>query len=393
MDSAAETRIPTPRERYTERRSAVEEYFLSHNLGSKEVRIGQGRIEVLSSIFRVPEELRSSNPDPNLERVTIFLPGMFEAKKPNYGNHPLEIKLAAALLKGDVDRLMVLKGEGLNKEAYSEGGQGFGQRRVGEACMQVLKDQFPPLSQGRRYEFTIVGHSEGATQGVSIAKQILDAGLGQISEFVAISGAGLVGAEDQNSVDIFKTLKENAAHTKNPQKPRIPYTDEKGVTQYVKREGADDVSISRDLIYKKLDLVNQTGGGLEVSLGKARVDLSADIYNVGKWGLRALSAKIFGSLGVPLERLRALWTRNPDYESLARAQVPMKIFLGENDEKFPYAQARQTIDVLRKNNPGARIMTVSADVDHSFSHQNPSGVAYALAVISSRTTAGSRLAK
>jgi len=188
---------------YEKRRQAVEDYFINpKNLKMTETESGQARIRTVIAHWNVPENLKEIETEPNVLRVTVYVPGMFECDKPNFGNYPLEIKLAGTMLLGDTEAFVVLKSEGLNREAYVNAG-GQGQGLVAEEAVKQLEQSLQEIKQSlnlkedAKIEFEIIGSSEGSTQGASITEKIIEKNLGQVKAFTSISGAGIGGEDNQ----------------------------------------------------------------------------------------------------------------------------------------------------------------------------------------------------
>lgn len=213
----------------------VEKKFLGQTPDTKEVTRPDGaKFRVLSSFCELPGHLKEK---PKAEgepyRLTIYVSGMFDATKPNYGNHPLETKLAGSLLTGDTDAIMMVKAEGLNPKAYLENDKGCVQKRVAEEDWEVVKNQINALGlEGKPVTLHIVGYSEGATQGASLAKIAAESGSVKVQEYVSIGGSGLAGSQAQEAVEPkFKNFLQRTKDffSKNiaAQEPSQKYHDDK----------------------------------------------------------------------------------------------------------------------------------------------------------------------
>lgn len=346
-----------PRVDYENRRQAIEDYFLKNPLDQEILEMAGGaKVKVLSKVFELPESLKKPKTSPeDPDRVTIFVPGMFEAAKPNFGNHPLEVKLLGGILTGDIDKILVIKAEGLNTEAY----KGSSQQLVSKAAVRILKKDLAVEGQANNL-YSIVGHSEGGSQATSIAARILeDPSLGKVAELINIGGLGIDGVETQNDATLANYLKK-VFRKNHLSPPSLPYKSSTGTNLYHQLDG--------DNLYVSKRLIGGEAGSYEDILGKAKVGSLDDLYNVGVW-----ISKLATGSGVPQERLRALWSQNPDNKILAFAGVPMIVFIGHKSLFFPYQEVKESIDELRDG--GAKILMISSDTAHDFSHHNPSGLA------------------
>lgn len=384
--------LASPRETYLARRKFVEQSLLANPLTENNFNIQDGtnpldvsKIKVLSGIVKIPDHLKKASVD-GLKRVTVYVPGLFDATKPNFGNHPLEAKLASSLLTGDVDSLVVLKGEGLNNNAYREyedgKKSGINQQKVAGSAVEILKNRLQEIreKENENVEFTILGFSEGSTQGASIAAEILRKGLGTVKEFVSIGGGGLAGEDFQENASplpIVTILKNTLASKKIP-KPQFPAKNNEGANQYHSVDDEGNIEISPKLLGDKKQ------GGLEESLGRARVETADDFENViKKFGGRAFRSILFGEEEIPTDRIRSMLTINSDYEELAKKGIPISIFSGLQDNIFNHLQVKENAIKLKRE--GGNVLFISSDVGHSFAHENPSGVAYALEAFKHKT--------
>lgn len=353
---------------YLDRRATLEKHFLDHPPKTREREFDYGaRIRVLSSLFEFPEALKKES---DTYRLTVFVPGLFDASKPNYGNHPLEVKLAGALLTGEADAVMMLKAEGLNAFAYQENGRGCVEKRVSEAAFEVLRERIQAVAQamGKPVELRILGYSEGSTQGASIAALAVESHLGKVSEYVSIGGGGLAGASTQEGASPLKAIRANLLKVGVETQRAEAAAREKG--SEIVQEGPDTFYIDSKVIGDK------KSGGLEEALGRATVDPIADITNVAIWAKRFVETELGAKDEVPWERLQAIWTVNPDYEVLVKNEVPLTVFSGTADVCFTNSEVRGNVQRLREH--GGKVLLVSSNVGHDFPHKNPSGVAFIL---------------
>ena len=354
---------------YLERRRKVEQGFLDKKVEKSFFKLENGaKVRVLASFMDVPKELKKERNLNEPIRISVYVPGLFETKPANFGNHPLETKLVGSLLLGNVDTIFMIKAEGLNKQAFKNDKEGVVQKIVSECSFSVLKKKLNKMYPEEKFNFRVVGYSEGATQAASLAAIISESDLGEVKEFVSVGGAGMVGVEKQENARPVFFIKEGLTEKENVENSVL------GNKVFLK-EGRDTYFLAGEVIG------NKKTGGLEGALGRTKTDLLADINNVGKWGFRFLASGIIGGKieEVPYERLRAAITMNPDYDKLARNGIPIIVFSGTEDVIFPNKKVREKVKELRKI--GGKVVLISvSQADHSFAHINPSGVAYAIEI-------------
>ena len=430
----SEKKVNTPDiagEKLEARRSYIEEQLLADGALHQDLLeniepFNEGeKIKVLSSLVEIPQNLRSETSKDKV-RVTIFIPGLFQADRPNYGNHPLEVKLASTLLTGGVDCVVVLKAEGQNNLAFQDkDGNAVGQHKVAEAGYQVVRKYIQeimsrPENLGKECEFTVVGHSEGSTQAASLVKNILDHNkmeaerLGGVKDLSIFMASGLSGAEDQNAFSPKDFLKSAVSQGK----PLVEW-GKKGYhhndVRFTTRQGREAVANISYIPAVQLQ-------GIEASIPKnpSYVDSAADVENVKRWFMRlALSEQGMGlgkklqdaakgigrvlgvsgaaekraeralvdfafSMGVegdvPFARVQAAESKNTDYTSVVEAGVPLHIFAGTEDILFPVNPVLERVAELQKI-PGADVTALFSNGNHNFTHEYPRGSAYMLRYI------------
>jgi pimeloyl-ACP methyl ester carboxylesterase len=352
---------------YEQRRQAAENYLINpENLKMVETESGPAKVRTVIARWDTPKDFKGAEAKPDTLRVTVYVPGMFECDKPNFGNYPLEIKLAGTMLMGDTESFVVLKAEGLNKESYVDAdGQGRGQSLVAEEAVKQLEKSLQEMKQKMglgeetKIEFEVVGSSEGSTQGASIAEKIVEKNLGKVNAFTSIGGVGLAGEENQTEAGVIDHLRAKAD-------PQNEYPMPKTYSEV----GEDTFLINREMIG------DAKQGGYEYSLGKAYVDPKGDIRNVAKWGWRYLKSKLGLAEEVPHERVQAVFSKNHDFEKLAANGVPIVVLAGSEDAMFPAAEIQKGVEDLRSK--GGKVLQVVTNMGHSFPHENPSGTAMAL---------------
>ena len=358
---------PEARHLYERRRNAAENFFIEHPQTISESEQGGGRMRTALVRWEVPRDLKKETEQGKL-RITIYVPGMFETDKPNFGNYPLETKLAGSMLTGDTDAIFMLKGEGLNKEAYvAADGTGHGESLVADAAVSELEKSLDELKQKMniaepgQVEFEVVGYSEGSAEGASIAQKIVERGLGKVIAFTSIGGAGLIGKENQTETEVVNHLRTNAMRKGEYEMPKT-----------FSEVGQDTYLINHAMIGDKKQ------GGYENSLGKAYVDTMGDVRNIAKWGARYLKSSLGIEEEVPHERVQAVFSKNKDFEKLVENGVPIVVLAGSKEVMFPAADVQKGVEDLRAK--GGKVLLMITDMGHGLPHENPSGTAMTLAL-------------
>jgi hypothetical protein len=356
---------PEARHVYEKRRDAAEMFFIEHPPAIKETEREEAKIRTLLVRFDVPSELTHKSAT-NTLRVTVYVPGMFDGTKPNFGNYPLETKLAGSMLTGDLDALFMLKAEGMNRAAYvGANGEGLGESLVADVAVSDLEESLKELRQKMNVpedapvEFEVVGFSEGSTQAISIAEKIAERKLGTIAACTSIGGAGLVGKENQNETSAISYLKDNAMK-KN---------------QYEMPPTFSEVDQNTFLINHRM-IGGAKDAGYESAIGEAYVDAMADARNVAKWGVGYITTALGIEDKVPHERVQAVFSKNQDYEKLIARGIPLVVWAGSKEILFPAADVQKGVEDLRAK--GGNVLLLITDTGHDSPHKNPSGTAMAL---------------
>lgn len=344
------------------------------------------KIEILWSFSRLPPELVTPAKNSRF-RLTLFVPGMFQMDEipgspyaANYGNHPLEINLDSGLLTGDINAVMVLKAEGLNDISYQDAsGKGAGQKKVAAAAVEVFQAEIEKFCQSNGVsvsdlEIRILGHSEGATQAASIAAELLRQRIGQVKELTVIMPAGLSGIAPDRVCSPADFLRDAIARRLISSEP----TKKSRQLQFGYKISAEKI--------KELDRRFAIGGV------NTYVDSEADKRNVGRWLLRLaggkrwadFAAKLGIAENVPFARLIEADRRNPDYQTVVSAGVPLLVVAGSRDVLFLAGEVRRRLDDLSKI-ANSHVAALFVDGDHVFSHYYPSGVAHALELLRRQT--------
>lgn len=393
------------RKGYAERRSVIEGEYYKQPL-NREVVLGEGGAKtlVLSKLYRAPEHLikKFEAEKKGDFRISVYLPGIWELEHPNTGN-TVEVNLLNDILLGKADAIVVAKAEGLNREAYAsvdaDGKHiGEGQRRVAAALVQSLErqlgDRFGLPGDSRegqkpKFVFNLTGYSEGASQAVSAALLLQE--FGRVESVTAIAPAGFIGAASQEDIKLTDSIKQvvrNAsAHAVDM--PAFPRQNDNGESIYHKLDG-DTLFIDSRLIggKKRVSTTNSSGKsqqieftqGFEGSLGEpAEIRWTDDLINVLGFFKRLVFARDDDVVmaNVPAERVKAVLTRNKDYDNLVRSGIDLIVISGTKDGFFPFGNMEQKVSELRSNNPDKRVKFIAVvNGDHGTAHYNPNGVAY-----------------
>jgi pimeloyl-ACP methyl ester carboxylesterase len=365
---------PSPREAYLDRRKVAEEYFNKTPLHKEVKHLSDGSdIEIRYGSFDFPEDAKATPGDPNTIRIEIFMPGVFHYPKSESTNinDSRENKMLGATIRGDIDKVILLKPSGLNKQSYlDEAGNGVCQEKVAQVALDFLKQQLG-ADPNTNYEFSLVGYSEGSTQAASLAAKILEQNVGKVKKVTSICALGITGADSQQDVPsqpitpILKNMKAGKAF----QAQQFPLQNEEGANLYHYRE-EDDLTVDQKLLANETD-------GLEKSLGERKLSgldkWVRDPKILTTWISRYLGSTLLKN-GVPNERVKAALTRNPDWEVLAKSGVAIRVFIAQRDWYYTAEQMTTAIQKLRSL--GGQIKTVASDVGHEFPHVNPSSVGW-----------------
>ena len=380
----------------------MEKYFLDHSPEKQVVEVGKqkkGQVLVLTSFYEVPDNLKPHG-GPHQDgplTVGIFVPGLFQADKPNTGNHPDEAKLMGSM---EVDLVIMAKGEGLNSDAYlNDDGTGACQKKVSAAVWQVLQKQINeyvekhPQIKEKGVELKFWGYSEGSSQAPSLATRAVEDKTFTVKNVTSIGAGGLVGSIDQSKVnlgDFWRMAKQRQGALN------------KSVISQVEQEDAVTLFVSHKLMgnreAQELEQIKERRAGkktvhegLEQALEQhkdephqvVRAKLADDQNNILRWAVRLLTPNQVPHEAVPIERLKAAWTLNPDYDILAKKKIPMIVLFMNQDLFFPNREIRERIKQLRSF-PEARVGLVITDANHEFPHYNASGVGLMLNLVSDK---------
>ena len=328
-------------------------------LDHEDHQIGAGRIVVDHAY--VPAT------DQPPQHISIYLGGLPHGPEQNTAGDPQEIGNIPTLLTTQSDAVVILKPEGLNNEAYMEGGQAFGQQRVAEASLLTLQRILSEKLTDRQraaLHFTLVGYSEGASQGASLAKQMLELGM-NVDGLVGLEPPGVAGYSSQRDARIA------------PAHLGIDF-----VKKYIRRlrEGDDGY------IPKKTDYGYHIPRRLIDSYNKIldgeKPQTRDQLRNISNYGRRILGG--VGRLDVPRrlvsERMKALWTKNHDYDALVSAGVPVSLFCGTLSDVIDYDGVQKQVSDWKRTIPNRRTQLISSRSTHALVNLKSLGVGFANAL-------------
>jgi len=357
MTEASEGKIDAPG-RYQRRRSRVVETLMARNPDRERVVLDNGgQVEVFSHWVDIGPELKKGKGD-HKYYLDVYVSGLFQTDKANTGNMP-EARLVGGMVRPETDAVMVLKAEGLNKQAYEEDENGGGEGRVAAAAVEVLRRKMEgkPELHGREVVIRVTGYSEGSTQGASIAADLAEAGYG-VREYISIGGAGMVGAPSMGEVDFVKFgWGVTQSRVKAGPSPKA-FVDEGNGNYFIRG-----------------DMVAGWNKALGMDPAEFNPTLKDDAENVVRWALRL-------GRDVPVQRVRAACTLNPDYRKLGEMGVPVIVVSSTHEQLFSNSAVKDQAEKLRQM--GGRVAVVTTDAGHEGPHFNPNAVAYMAQLISEK---------
>lgn len=319
--------------------------------------------------------------DQNAERVvTIYIPGMPHAPEQNFVSDAQEIGMIKEMLTGKATDVIILKPEGLNKEAFLNGAEAETSAALQQLeliCAQHGLD----LSPESRLKIVLIGQSEGASQAASLVMALQDQQRA-VAEFVAIEPVGVVGYDDVSearlwpkgiSKTIFKGLGRTSGRldtpdlaTESPLDVHVHKTD----TGY---------KLSGELIESYSDIFQHGGLGdgedraaYDARVAQYKEKASADSKSVVTKFIKRLAGGVVGldvQRGIKRDRLRHIWTKNPSYESLANLGIPITIVSMEGSIFAP--QNEIAAWVRNKRNEGNSHVSLLSSTGM---HWDPTGV-------------------
>ena len=308
-------------------------------LKTREIKIGDARVAV--DYAHVP--LAESSKDQR--RVAIYIGGLPHNPRQDMAGDPLETGFVSELLKGTRTDLIVLKPEGLNREAFVDKDGHIHDGTVTSATRLQLEKIF--LEQkinihAEETEVEIYGLSEGATQGVSLTKRLVDEGA-NVTAFVGIEPAGVSGYENPDNARIYPSHIHRFREylTRNPVKKPVQETNY-------------GHHVSADLLQSYGDIL----GGTDAN--------PKDAFHAVTTFVGRLSAGLAGlktPRAVQKERLKLAFSENPNYEKVIEAGVPTIFYASPSSQAIPFSEMSSKIAGWREKY-GESVKMISSDTSH-----------------------------
>ncbi len=299
--------------------------------------------------------------------IAIYLPGLPHGPAQNTGGDPQEIGMVAGLLTNTSSDLVVLKPEGLTSNAYDNNAAPEKSATL-KKFMEICAEQGIDLQQ-EGHSITIYGYSEGGSQGASLALE-LQQQFGSVSRFVGIEPSGITGYADRASSHIWPQSIEKfkqaltALFSKQTQQP-VTETD----TGY---------HLSQELITSYSNILQHADKSKRDKLTYNLTYIKDTIKNVSSFIRRlALGLVDFKTpRGVQRDRLKHVWSRNPDYTTLADAGIPITLFSGTKSQIVPFVEARDW--VLERRSKKQDVTLVTSGTGHFDPNAISKGIGAAL---------------
>ncbi len=335
-------------------------------LQSTEYTIGKARVVV--DWAYIPLSTESLSPSNRI--VTVYIAGMPHNPNQNAGGDAHEIGLISELLTGSATDLIVMKPEGLNKEAFED-------RAYAET--QASHDRFNDICRKHgidphagRVTFKFVGLSEGANQVVSLVRSLLSDGI-DISEVVAVDPAGVVGYESTEKARIWPQSVEKFRTVLSAFKGK---PDTKTAL-----ETPTGYSFSSELLQNYSDALQH---GNQQTNPVLTHDNAKDFTQATKKNIvdfiRRLSLgllRLKTPRGIQPDRMKHVWTSNPDYGTLADSDVPIIMFSMSGSLIAPKEEISAW--VADRQSRGQNVSLVTSAGGHFGPSAQPKGVGAALA--------------
>jgi len=355
---------------------AMEKLLEKEILERADYDIEGARVVVDHAYFNIQDNLA-----PDVDRVvTIYIPGMPHAPEQNFVSDAQEIGMIKEMLTGKATDLIVLKPEGLNKEAFLNGAEAETSatlQQLESMCAQFGLD----LSPESRLKIVLIGQSEGANQAASLAMAMQDR-YKRIAEFVAIEPVGVVGYDDVSEARLWpkgisKTMFKGLRGTKD-QLRKPDSESESPLDEHVLKTDTG-YRLSGALIESYSDIFQHGGlrDGEDRTAYDARVaqykeKASADGKSVVTKFVKRLAGGVVGldiKRGIKRERLRYIWTKNKSYEALAGLGMPITMVSMEGSIFAPQDEITEWVRNIRsEGNSQVSLLTSTGK------HWDPTGV-------------------
>jgi hypothetical protein len=339
---------------------------------SEEIRLGEARVRVTSSVIDLADyKPPSKEHEKPFLKLTVMNAGLFEATdllglgtgQGNTGN--TELKLAGGLFDNSLsapDALVFIKPEGLNAAAYDRG-----ETTIGTATALKLEQIASEYKRTHHLPpdlpvvFDLTGFSEGSSQIVSTAAELLRRNIGKVERVFSIGGAGYVGAQEVEQAKPIEFIRQAFLAAmqarKNPQP--LGFYD----------ETSRDVHVSGKPIENMSKRLTQTLTGMTGEQIKLMDDLR-NVYVFFRRLTRSLPSLDLEdpTSAVPIKRIKAACSLNEDRLFLAAQSVPTTIFADYDDPFFPPSQIKPEVDRLRATSPTAKIQFITSALGHAGPH-------------------------
>lgn len=341
---------------YLNRVKYIDQQLQRKGLHTDFVELEDGsKIKVMISLLKIPSRFKNKMGKSRI-RTLVYIPNLWFTDSPPPTDHR-ELRLSPLISSGNIDLIVILKAEGLNNLAYcDENGNGICQNKVSAAAIGILKNYLSKTHLDKEgYDFYILGYSEGASQGVSIAAKIIQNNLGSVKEYISICGGGLIGAKKQIKASpiafvegAFRDIMHNNLLSSYKGNYFIPRKQIENIENLIGLPPAEP-------LYKSLN-------------------------PEFRWFIRYLKTRIDEAFvnSIPQERLKAMASINPDYDYIIKNNVPLIVFLEIYDIIFSFNDLVKNITKLKNKYPTKKIVTVVSDSRHDKVWTYPSGISYVL---------------
>lgn len=358
---------------FASRRSEIQSFFLENPPKVEtSTTLNGGEIHTYHQTWAKPETTGIEPVQPL--QLTVYIPGLQMIAQPNLGNVP-EIHMASHLAETATDAMMMMiKPEGQNAAAYT-GSAAHPLHDVSLAVAEQISKEISKLagSSVRAVQVRIVGSSEGSSLAPSVIKHILDKQLQNVSitEFLSVCGGGLAGAESMETTSVAAYLLRNIRANKAVVTPaRAGLVRTLSDTSTFVDGRVFGAPLDSD---KNGNIVR--GGGIDNAVGLREQNLLQDAKNFRAMIMRMIATQLGLRGRVPLERLTAIFQRNPDWRQVAEAGIRTTIIASQNDPFFSATRVQDGIQQLQAAHPDWRPTTVITNLEHADFHAYSQGVA------------------
>lgn len=368
------------------------EYTLREKLLEKgkldTVTVEEGSARMLIDFAHVPVQ----EPGTDHRKVVVYLSGMPMDPKLTTAQVPQEVPLCASAFAFGTNDLIILKPIGCNSDAYrNESGDVSDEKVMKAAYKQLVEICTAQGIDMATAEFVVGGYSEGASQGATLAKMLLE-NKSTLSGFFGAEPAGISGYEDPNTAHVWPTPLNGIDRTIDLVQRRLDEYKQFQSThspanslRQLNTQTPYGLHIPRDLL-----------AGLNMREFQAPTEMNLPTNNLihpkdTKAGALSLVRRLLGVVGIPTdrkvlkERLQIAWSKNPAYENLVEAGVPMSLFCGMNYERIDCPGVIDQVTAWRETHPN--VMLATSDTVHEAPWETSSGVGVVLGILDARIAA------